>query len=189
MLTASTLPQPVPDYDFTNNWFGSVAKGVWDSLIPQLKPANALEIGSYEGASACYLIEKNNRCEVLQICCVDTWAGGVEHQAMAVDMNAVEARFDHNVGVARARAANGTVLNKQKGASDQVLAELITEGHSGTFDFVYVDGSHQAPDVLTDVVLAFKLCKVGGVIAFDDYLRAEKLNYGKDPIRFPKIAD
>jgi hypothetical protein len=30
--------------------------------------------------------------------------------------------------------------------------------------------------------------KIGGVMAFDDYLWAEDLPYGNDPIRCPKIA-
>ena len=45
-------------YQYTNNWFESAAKGVWDTLIPQINPARILEIGSYEGAATCYLIEK-----------------------------------------------------------------------------------------------------------------------------------
>ena len=56
------------------------------------------------------------------------------------------------------------------------------------FRFVYVDGSHQAPDVLCDAVLGFKLLKIGGVLAFDDYLWAETSETTKDPLRCPKPA-
>jgi hypothetical protein len=38
-----------PNYEFTNNWFENTAKGVWDSLIPQINPHRILEVGSYEG--------------------------------------------------------------------------------------------------------------------------------------------
>lgn len=38
-----------------------------------------------------------------------------------------------------------------------------------SFDFVYIDGSHRAPDVLADAVLAWPLIRPGGVLAFDDY--------------------
>ena len=54
------------------------------------------------------------------------------------------------------------------------------------FDFIYIDGSHQAPDVLSDAVLGFKLLKIGGVMAFDDYIWQEDLPTGKDPLRCPK---
>lgn len=63
-------------------------------------------------------------------------------------------------------------------------------GKKNYFDFIYVDGSHRAPDVLCDAVLGFKLPKVGGFMAFDDYLQAERawLPYGTDPLRCPKPA-
>ena len=56
------------------------------------------------------------------------------------------------------------------------------------FDFIYVDGSHQAPDVLFDAVMSFKLLRKNGVIAFDDYLWFENLPHGKDLNRCPKPA-
>lgn len=45
-----------------------------------------------------------------------------------------------------------------------------------------------APDVLVDAMLAFKLVRIGAVIAFDDYLWAEDLPYGRDPLRCAKPA-
>jgi predicted O-methyltransferase YrrM len=68
------------------------------------------------------------------------------------------------------------------------LAKLLASGKEGFFDFIYVDGSHQAPDVLCDAVMSFRLLRPGGIIAFDDYLWQEPLPYGADPIRSPKIA-
>lgn len=37
------------------------------------------------------------------------------------------------------------------------------------FDFVYIDGSHIAKDVLTDAVLSWDRLKRNGVLIFDDY--------------------
>jgi len=37
------------------------------------------------------------------------------------------------------------------------------------FDFVYVAGIHTTVEVLKDAVLSFRLVKVGGILAFDDY--------------------
>jgi len=36
--------------------------------------------------------------------------------------------------------------------------------------------------------LSFKLCRIGGVIGFDDYSWSENLPGGLDPLRCPKIA-
>jgi len=175
-------------YKFTNNWFRAGAIVYWEKLLAKVKPQKVLEIGSYEGSSATYLIESNNWCDNLDLWCVDSWEGGIEHRAKDTDMNQVEEHFDFNISLARKNAQNSATVHKLKGYSGVELPKLLTDNHAGTFDFVYVDGSHQAPDVLFDAVLAFKLCKVGGHIVFDDYLWSEKLHYGKDPIRSPKMA-
>jgi len=64
----------------------------------------------------------------------------------------------------------------------------LVDGKKNFFDLIYVDGSHQASDVLADAVLSFHLLKNNGVIIFDDYLWYENFSYGIDPIRSPKIA-
>ena len=62
------------NFEFTNNWFKDAAKFQWDRLIPNLKPSKILEIGSYEGASACYLIQKLGREKSIEIHCIDSWS-------------------------------------------------------------------------------------------------------------------
>jgi len=176
------------DYDFTNTWFDITAKGVWDNLIPQINPAKVLEIGSYEGASACYLIDTLAPTQNMEIHCIDTWDGGIEHKEGGLDMSSVESRFLHNIDVATKRHPDMAEVVVHKGYSDVLMAGMLAEGKQGYFDFIYVDGSHQAPDVLCDAVLGFKLLRVGGVMAFDDYLWSENLPGGKDPLRCPKPA-
>jgi predicted O-methyltransferase YrrM len=182
---------PESPYDFSNDWFDGRAKPFWEHLIPGLQITTVLEIGSYEGASACYLVDRIASHTPLTLHCIDSWEGGVEHQPegfVPVDMNAVEQRFHRNIQTAIQRAAHRVDLSIHKGYSDDCLVKLIADGHSGSMDFIYVDGSHQAPDVLSDAVLAFKLLKVGGHLVFDDYIWSEELPYGQDPIRCPKPA-
>jgi predicted O-methyltransferase YrrM len=178
------------EFQFTNRWF-DVARNVWDQLIPSINPSKILEIGSFEGASTCYLIQKLAINKPIELHCVDSWAGGIEHQSGGIaetDMNPIESRFNNNIKVATDSVPNHVSLIKHKGFSDLQLAKILASGKENYFDFIYVDGSHQAPDVLCDAILSFRLLKVGGVIAFDDYLWAEDLPYGNDPIRCPKMA-
>jgi predicted O-methyltransferase YrrM len=178
-------------YNFSNLWFENYVKSSWDLLIPQLKPTCILEIGSYEGASTCYLIEKLATQNNVELHCIDTWLGGIENQEGGFaesNMFDVEKRFHHNIKIAKSRVSNNTRLIIHKNFSHLTLSKLITEGKLGYFDFIYVDGSHQAPDVLSDAILSFKLLKKNGVMVFDDYLWNESLSYGIDPIRSPKIA-
>jgi predicted O-methyltransferase YrrM len=172
-------------YQFTNDWFNIAIKN-WNEIIAQLKPGRVLEIGSFEGASTCYLIEKVGTTKALELYCVDTWEGGEEHGYQ--NMDSVEKRFDGNVELAKSKATHAITFHKLKRFSDEALASLLAEGKQGYFDFIYVDGSHRAPDVLCDAVLSFRLLRVGGVIAFDDYLWNDKTRQEIDPISSPKIA-
>lgn len=185
-INAKLLDLVLTDFEFTNTWFDDTARPVWTHLIPQLSPARILEIGSYEGASACFLINQLAGKQRIELHCVDSWIGGPEHRA--TDMTEVEARFRRNLERATAAFPDRVDLHVHKGPSDRRLAMLLADAKAGYFDFVYVDGSHLAPDVLCDAVLAFRLLKVGGVMAFDDYLWAEEMPYGRDPLRCPKPA-
>ena len=164
--------------EFTQDWFSSNAE-IWlelfDRFIPS--PRKILEVGSYEGRSSVWLAGRLDPGGVLY--CVDTWAGGLEHAAE--DMAAVEKRFDRNMTEA---IRDGVLIHKIKERSADALAQLITHGHAGTMDFVYIDGSHLACDVMGDLAMSFALCKDGGIIVCDDYL----WNYGQDPRLTPKIA-
>ena len=178
------------NYTFTNNWFQE-SREIWDLLLPQINPTKILEIGSYEGASSCYLIEKIASIKKLELHCIDTWEGSLEHKVggfAETDMQEVEKRFHNNISVALSKVQNEVALTLHKSFSVQALSKLLSDGFDGYFDFIYVDGSHCAPDVLCDAVLSFRLLKTNGVIAFDDYLWNEKLSYGIDPIRSPKLA-
>lgn len=61
---------------------------------------------------------------------------------------------------------------------------MLTEDKSNYFDLVYIDGSHQSPDVIVDACLGFRLCRPGGIMIFDDYLWPLK----KEVNRTPKMA-
>jgi predicted O-methyltransferase YrrM len=55
-----------------------------------------------------------------------------------------------------------------KGDSFSALVKLNQEKKI-EFDFIYIDGSHAACDVMSDAVLAWKLLKENGIMIFDDY--------------------
>ena len=177
----------VDGYTFTVDWF-YVSIPVWKSLLPQL-PAigKILEVGSYEGRSATWLIENGFSAEgKRETFCVDTWAGGVEHRN--TDMSAIEERFHSNIAVAKSKARSDVAVHALKGASFDRLASLIAQGHGQTFNLVYIDGSHQCADVLGDLVLGFQLCKPGGLIVCDDYLWSMEPHGNEDLLNQPKLA-
>ena len=73
----------MPSYAFSNSWFQQSARGAWERLLPALRPRKILEIGSFEGQSACFLIDALGADAPLELHCIDTFAGGVEHRPAA----------------------------------------------------------------------------------------------------------
>lgn len=175
---------PHDAYSFSQDWFSHHIPSI-DRILTRLRPTRILEIGCYEGRSTSYLIERCAEFGPLQIHCVDTWQGSVD---LAPDkMDGVEQRFDRNVESAMARAGANVVFRKIRQRSHRAMAALIAE-RTDPFDLIYVDGSHTAPDVLTDAVLAFQLLRVGGVMIFDDYLWSMEPPLAADPLNMPKLA-
>jgi predicted O-methyltransferase YrrM len=50
-----------------------------------------------------------------------------------------------------------------------VLLSDIVQKKREKYDFIYIDGSHFARDVLFDAVLGFEMLKDNGLLVFDDY--------------------
>jgi predicted O-methyltransferase YrrM len=171
-------------YEFSQDWFSNHIPA-WNRILSDLRPRRVLEVGCYEGRASCYLIEACTRFGPLHITCVDTWGGSVD--LSATQMAGVERRFDDNVSVAIARAEAPVSFTKCRQRSQIALSSLVARG-TEIFDFIYIDGSHTAPDVLSDAVLAFPLLRVGGVMVFDDYLWSMEAPLQADPLNMPKPA-
>jgi predicted O-methyltransferase YrrM len=168
------------EYQFTKDWFGW-APPVWEQLIPMLSgeagKRQFLEIGSFEGRSTVWTME-NMMQEGDYIYCIDTWEGGEEHGAE--DMQAVFERFKANTAIAKdkAKVVRGFAMD----TSTTELASIIQGGTQ--YDFIYIDGSHIAKDVLTDACMAWQVLKPKGIMVFDDYVWGDP----RDILHRPKAA-
>ncbi|MDO5356025.1 MAG: class I SAM-dependent methyltransferase [Conchiformibius sp.] len=168
MSDQNDTPQNETGYVFGDDWFSHNLPSL-NHIFEAYKPQRILEVGSYEGRSACYFIEKGlQNHDSLEIRCIDTWLGGREHIGRH-DMELAENRFDHNLQLASTLFPQANII-KYKGFSHAVMMALCAQGFENYFDFIYVDGSHEAPDVLLDALLAHRLVRQGGIIAFDDYM-------------------
>lgn len=137
---------------FTQDWF--------TPNIPRIEPffpveaRRLLEIGCFEGRSTLWFLSKAPHAVIT---CIDHFRGGSDHKNL--DLVGLEARFLENTFDERDRI---WVL---AGDSWSQCLKL----NADRFDFVYVDGSHEACDVLHDAVQAFRVVRTGGIIVFDDY--------------------
>lgn len=172
---------------FTSDWF-SRHSPVFEQHLIQFKGQdniNFLEIGSFEGRSACWLLDniltgKNN----FMFCC-DTFEGSPEHDKMGVDYTGLYERFMENV------KPYGNKVVVLKGQSYEMLRAIPLN----YYDFIYIDGCHEAMNVIEDAIHAFRLLKKGGIMAFDDYYWSFWSNrYGDRPkdetmlLHEPKMA-
>ena len=165
--------------NFTNDWF-EVARLNWEFIFDRIRPCRVLEVGSYEGASACFSITKVcSTGDPLEIHCIDTWKGGVENDP--AQMASVESRFHSNTrkAIGQVEGKVDMVVHKEK--SVLALSSLLGNGCSEYFDFIYIDGSHMACDVLSDAALSFELLRHGGILAFDDYAWRDQKNLSMCP--------
>lgn len=144
--------------DWTSRYFDT-----WASLLaPRRDEALAvLEIGSWEGRSAIFFLQYLKNCTMT---CIDTFAGSAEHftrQHWKDALPHIEARFDSNL------VEFGARVEKLKGVSTQVLAQLIARGRQ--FDVVYIDASHSSADVQSDASFTWPMVREHGIVIFDDY--------------------
>ena len=184
------VPQPAPSdivgrfrHDvvergtFSHDWFTPHIPS-WEPMMEALegRTARVLEIGAFEGLSACFVLWRLPEATVTAI---DTFAGSAEQVARdLLPDTPLEGVFDANIASFDASRARKLV-----GDSKRVLLDLHRE--HARFDFVYVDGSHLALDVLIDAALSWSLLTVGGFLVFDDYGWSA---VGPDPLLRPGPA-
>jgi predicted O-methyltransferase YrrM len=182
-LAVVAKSNPASPYEFTNAWF-TPHEYDWRDLFDSLKPKQLLEVGCYEGQATTFMIDTASRYCDPTIVCVDTWEGSVDLPPEA--MEGVEARFDRNTKAALGQSQRNVTFQKCRKHSFIALCDLAVTGKR--FDFIYIDASHTAPDVLTDAALAFRLLNIGGVMIFDDYTWCMEPQGRQDPLNMPKFA-
>jgi hypothetical protein len=132
-LFIDSPPLPHPKYRFTFDWVAPHASA-WESDLAHLKGQpniRGLEIGCFEGQSACWWLDNILTDSTSRLTCVDPFAIPMDSTLLRY----FERYFDHNVAASGA----GERVTKLVGSS-QVVLRTLPPAH---FDFVYVDGSHR----------------------------------------------
>lgn len=144
---------------FTEDWTVQIRDTWPEHVLPHVDSSSELhwlEIGSFEGRSALWIVENVLQHPSSSLTCVDEWKVWPFHGGK-VDFD-YESVFDCNtLGISK--------IAKRKGRSEEVLPTL----RPASFDGAYVDGNHDEIDVLQDARMALRLMKAGGLMVFDDY--------------------
>ena len=154
-------------YNFTEDWFSHESEShVVDQFEKFLKKyrkisCKFLEIGSFEGMSAIWMLENILTHKDSKLWCIDP---GVEWTGYLSEKEANNA-FERLLSNINKSGFNENV-KIIKGKSGDYLARFP----KNYFDFIYVDGNHEAEKVLEDAIMSFRILNVGGIMALDDYL-------------------
>jgi predicted O-methyltransferase YrrM len=162
------------------NWFLAVgAPEIFERHLSEkrMEEIHCLQVGAYKGDASAWLMENILFHPKSTLTDVDTWGGSNEVAHDALDWNEVEQAYDTQTS----QYVESGRLIKKKMSSDEFFA---TKDSEDLYDFIYIDGDHEAVPVLKDGMNAVEALKVGGILAFDDY----QWDAGKGPAYRPRPA-
>lgn len=133
-------------------------KALYDLAATCPTGATVLEIGSYLGASSCYLAA-GLRSNGGRLVCVDTW----NNETIPEGLRDTFAEFLGNVSGVR------EIISPVRKRSD----ELTPNDLPSTLDLVFIDGDHSYHAVNSDYHLLKDHIVEGGILAFHDAIHYE----------------
>lgn len=142
-------------------WFETTAKANFQLYLSDLadKPdVHILQLGSFAGDASVWLLDNILTGNGSTLDDVDLLISPIELAHLNLDFNAVEDLY-----TSRTSKYKNVVFHKKN------TVDVLKEAPYDHYDFIYVDASHDAVDVLIDAELSWLSLKVGGIIAFDDY--------------------
>ena len=155
-------------FAFQRSWFDEDNRTDWEKLTGPIRgrKLSILEVGSFEGASTTWILDHLMTHPESRMTAIDTFEGGMEHldpdQRHKYDVSLLESRFRSNIS----KCEHVNKLRVMKAKSDDALLDLRRDG--ARFDFIYIDASHVAIDVLHDAVVCWRMLDVHGIMVFDD---------------------
>jgi predicted O-methyltransferase YrrM len=139
------------------NWSAPIIDN-FNNYFP-LNSKKVLQIGVFTGDVTEWIV---NNTSIDTIDDVDIWENiGDDGSQGFNDFN-----FDNVESFYDKKFSTNIKVKKHKMSSDMFFAMTPVQE---TYDFIYIDGSHTSVQTLLDSINGFRLLKVGGVLAFDDY--------------------
>ena len=152
--------QKLDHKNFSQKWFLNNFE-IFTFFLPKDKSLkfDYLEVGCYEGLSSFYVLSEYKFVNAFFL---DIWdMPNPNSKTLSHNFGLIEKAFDQNL--------SGFNFKKIKNDSVISMRKLLKENVH--FDFIYIDGSHNGEDILSDAIEAFKILKVNGLMFFDDFLQ------------------
>ena len=149
-------------------WFEG-QRYIWEAVVEPIfrdrEFCRALEIGTWEGGSACWILEKlcGGKDKRNQLVCIDHF-----DLMKTEEGRARWETFQENI-ISTGLAEKVRVIPEfSTPALFKLMNEIVGREEMG-FNLVYVDGSHRADDTLLDAEMAWRTSSEGCILIFDDY--------------------
>ena len=155
--------QKLDHKNFSQRWFLNNFE-IFTFFLPKDKSLkfNYLEVGCYEGLSSFYVLSEY---KFINAFFLDIWdMPNPNSKTLSTNFDLIEKTFDQNL--------SGFNFKKIKNDSVISMRKLLKENVH--FDFIYIYGSHNGEDILSDAIEAFKILKVNGLMFFDDFLQHDE---------------
>ena len=153
----------IKEKNFSNKWFLNNFD-IFNFFLPKEKNSkfDYLEVGCFEGLSSFFVLSEYKAVNAILL---DIWdMPNPNSKTLSHNFNSIEKAFDNNL--------SGFNFTKIKDDSVVAMRKLFKQNKS--FDFIYIDGSHNGEDILSDAIEAFKILKKEGLIFFDGFLQYDK---------------
>jgi len=147
------------------NWFDG-QKYNFENHLTQLKGIpnlRFLQVGAYTGDASEWLLTNILTDPSSILIDVDTWEGSDELEHKSISFSDVYEFY-------KKRMEPYENVRSVRNNSENFLRNNKT-----IYDFIYVDGDHTAKAVADDAEGAWKILKLGGILAFDDYMWGQDL--------------
>ncbi len=154
----------VRGYRFTQDWF-TLNLPIWTQHLKQFTNTaiQALQIGSFEGISTCWLLDYVLTHRSAKITCIDRY-------------------FPENFDINIERTGVADKVVTLLGEPEQLLPTLALDSYSLIYvDLIDVAGCNLAEQAQRNATQAWKLLTLGGLMILDDYAWCDSNRPGQEP--------
>jgi predicted O-methyltransferase YrrM len=148
-------------YKYTKTWFfGSDINRFLFNFIDKSKQYNILEIGCFEGLSSVFFADNLLDDINSTLTCVDPFLTIDDNDHKQFLTNNEEKNFDYNIKVCK---------NADKIEVLKITSDKFFETNNKTYNFIYIDGSHECDFITRDMENSFNALEHNGIMWMDDY--------------------
>lgn len=148
---------------------------VFSNLIDEVKPNLIIEVGTWKGLSAITMakhIKKSNlNCQII---CVDTWLGALEFWSSMKSTPERNLLLKHGYPQIYYQFLSNVIHNNVQDIilpfpNTSLIAARYFANTGNKAQLIYIDASHDEPDVYADIQVYYEILENGGVIFGDDW--------------------